>query len=184
MRRVFVVFGILAVVGLGVGLMAAPVQAGFFETLFGIAPSRPVYAYPQSAPMDVTVRPRRGRASTRARGADRKAAAAHRAPWVRINPEKEPDWYLRDTTLRRGDIVVLKTGPVVFEGSDRPAHVIEDFASLKDTRYVSASGKRDIRMMVSGIWAAPDGAVETSRTRRRHASGRRHRNNPREARAE
>jgi len=46
--------------------------------------------------------------------------------------------FLRDGTLRRGDIVVFPDGPRVFNGSRRsPRHHMDDFEGLKDSAPVS-----------------------------------------------
>lgn len=81
---------------------ASPSEAGFLDTLFG-RPSQPVRAsLPENDPLHVTVRKRRAPA---------KAAIPKEVPVVlqrsTLDPSKDPYWYLKDETLRRGDIVVL-----------------------------------------------------------------------------
>jgi hypothetical protein len=61
--------------------------------------------------------------------------------------EGDPDWFLRDTTLRRGDIIVRKDGALVYEGA-RHASRIKDFVALSDTRLLSARAKAQIKQLV------------------------------------
>ncbi len=37
-------------------------------------------------------------------------------PVVQLDPATDPNWYLKDPTLRRGDIVVTASGVMVFQG--------------------------------------------------------------------
>jgi hypothetical protein len=87
---------------------------------------------------------------------------------VSIDPATNPDWYLKDPTLRYGDILILKTGPVVYQGS-RNARVSEDFVSLGQSKVLSSTGLRDVRMMVSGVWTPPEEVVDTPRKKSRRA---------------
>jgi hypothetical protein len=56
---------------------------------------------------------------------------------VKLDPATEPNWYLRDTTLRRGDIVVTRSGILVYKGRDSDTLRGSDFASLSS----SAAGR-------------------------------------------
>ena len=127
-----------AVVGLLFAANAAPASAeGLFDMLLGgAAPSAP-------APADsgtLTVHRRHGRPRPSAPRVARKARpdVVHRAE-VAIDPGKVADWYLHDRTLRRGDIVVLRSGVLVYTGrrggEDRRA---ADFARLRDARFLPA----------------------------------------------
>lgn len=159
--------------------------AAFLEFLFGggQAPSpAPTYSVPYSrSPLDISVRPRRGahghaerprhhkrelgRRSAPGRGEARHAVGEQPDGKSRtagrqrsIDPEKHPDWFLIDPNIRRGDILVLKSGPVVYLGDSHGARTRsrEDFVSLGQSRTLSRSGLRDIRMRVSGVWTPPE----------------------------
>lgn len=102
---------------------------------------------PHDAPLQVTVRPR---SQQRRKGAGRvrlRAVAEAKKPKevVRIDTDKNPDWYLEDATLRLGDIVVLKGEVLVFQGGSVP-YSRENFAALKDSRLPVAE-KRKVRDM-------------------------------------
>ena len=57
-------------------------------------------------------------------------------PVVQLDPATDPSWYLKDPTLRRGDIVVTANGVMVYQGRGSDMNRREDFASLggKDTK--------------------------------------------------
>jgi hypothetical protein len=60
----------------------------------------------------------------------------------------DKDWFLRDVTLRRGDIIVRENGALIYEGA-RHAPRIEDFAKLSDTRLLSKRAKARIEQLVA-----------------------------------
>ena len=182
MRRLLLTVVALGLVGAGwmLALGPTPASAGLLELLFG-APAA-TYA-PAAPPMTVVVRPRRSEArrvrDAKAPGAKRKLAKrllagkdAKPAVSTRIDPNADPDWHLHDPTLRRGDILVLRSGPVVFEGKSRAARVTEDFVSLKDSRLVSQAGRREVRMMVTGMWLAAEAEPARAARSRRSRDGR------------
>lgn len=116
---------------------------GLFDFLFGSRPApvapayQPDYYYGGNA---ITVGPRYGGEEH----AHRRMAArsvSKKPENTAIDPVKVPNWYLQDPTLRRGDIVVLKTGVLVFNGSDGDTANRSDFSSLKQSRLVSAKTK-------------------------------------------
>lgn len=135
------------------GFLAAPTQAqaGLFDFLFGAqqravpqqhAPS-PGYS---RAPLDVRVNPQRRKASGVAKvrpGKERNTKLANKS----IDPRQHPNWFLEDPTLRRGDIVVLPTGVMVYQGGSRP-QTKEDFARLDDSHLVSKKERGRIQDMV------------------------------------
>jgi hypothetical protein len=49
---------------------------------------------------------------------------------VKLDPVSDASWYLRDPTLRRGDIVVTQRGVLVYKGRDSDALHRGDFAEL------------------------------------------------------
>jgi hypothetical protein len=130
---------------------AAGVQAaGLFDaigSIFGADPE-PTRSYRQApggysdgeGGLAVTVRPRRQK-PRRERPVARREKAA---PVISLNldPAKNPNWYLDDPTLRRGDIVVLKGEVLVFEGSGRGPHTREDFTSLARSDLAKAERER------------------------------------------
>jgi len=90
-----------------------PARAGFLDTLFGRpqVPVRQIEA--ESDPLSVTVRKR---------AAKKKPAIPKEAPAVvlqkpTLDSSKDPYWYLKDETLRRGDIVVLPNRVLVLRDS-------------------------------------------------------------------
>ncbi len=116
--------------------------AGFIDaigSLFGADPEPPRYYrqpphspyYGSGSPLDVTVRARRQRPKKERPVVRRqKPTAVAAVPRVKIDPAKNPDWYLDDPTLRRGDIVVLKGEVLVYQGDGRSPRAREDFTAL------------------------------------------------------
>ncbi len=51
-------------------------------------------------------------------------------PVVKLDPAADPNWFLGDPTLRRGDIVVTRQGVLVYQGRDADSLRRSDFASL------------------------------------------------------
>lgn len=93
-------------------LAIAPAQANFLDTLFGRSPAQVRYYEPERDPLNVTVRKRTPK---------KKAAIPKDVPPLlqksTLDPAKDPHWYLKDHTLRRGDIVVLPNRVLVMRGS-------------------------------------------------------------------
>ncbi|MGA0597431.1 hypothetical protein [Enterovirga sp. CN4-39] len=130
------------------GVTAA--QAGFFERLFGIeSDPQPQQYYYQPAPalnryqgidadepLGFTVRKKAKPRSVRREHRETKKTAQ-----VPIDPVKNPEWYLQDPTLRRGDIVVLKDEVLVFRGGRMP-YSRQNFASLAQSDLPKAERER------------------------------------------
>lgn len=127
--------------------------AGLFDaitSIFGADPrpvsprafSRPYGIYGDSEPLDVTVRGRPGRGRARAVSAD---APGQKPLNTSIDPEKVPDWYLRDPTLRRGDILVLKNRVLVVDGGASPGRL--GLTPLDQSRLVSRAERQKVRAM-------------------------------------
>jgi hypothetical protein len=55
-------------------------------------------------------------------------------------------WYLKDETLKKGDIIVLKDRVVVFDGGARD---YSSFASFQTSRLLSAKAKSQLKYLVS-----------------------------------
>ena len=55
-------------------------------------------------------------------------------PPVKLDPASDAYWYLRDPTLRKGDIVVTRSGVVVFDGQRSSGHETSDFTALEGTK--------------------------------------------------
>lgn len=135
---------------IGLACAAWPGPAGaanLFEeigrALFGATAVR--YAPAESTPLDMTVRPRRERDPRLSRPAE-PARPLLQTP---IDSVADARWYLRDPTLRRGDLVVTRTGVVVFEGGAAKGHTAKghdaaDFVPLQRTRLFSRARQDEI----------------------------------------
>lgn len=200
LRGRLVALGAAVLIGASVLAVATP-AAAFLEFLFGgqQAPSpAPSYSTPYSRyPLDISVRPRRGarghaehprhhrrelgrrnvgspgRGEAKRSVGERPSEKSRTAGRQRsIDPERHPDWFLIDPNIRRGDILVLKSGPVVYLGGSHGQRSREDFVSLGQSRTLSRSGLRDIRMMVSGVWTPPEDGAAAGPAKERHGARR------------
>lgn len=105
---------------------ASTVQAaGLFDdlarALFGGGPrlrASPIYEYDDEP---------RARAP-RARAPE--VSSKPKPPIVQLDPQADKQWYLKDPTLRRGDIVVTAGGVLVYQGRDADASRPADFVAL------------------------------------------------------
>ncbi len=124
MRVRFIAMGVA-----GAALLAAVPQAqaanifdDFARAFFGrpAAPQQQFY----SDPLEMTVQPRRK--------APRPVETSSKPPppVVQLDPSTDPNWYLADPTLRRGDIVVTNGGVLVYQGRDSDHLRRSDFAAL------------------------------------------------------
>lgn len=93
------------------------------NALFGRPRPRPVIEYEPYDPLSVTVKPHRKRASA-------EVASKPKPPVVKLDPQRDPDWYLKDPTLRRGDVVVTARGVLVYQGRDSDHMIDGDFTAL------------------------------------------------------
>lgn len=114
----------LAVIGASQA-QAANIFDDFARAFFG-APRRavPVVAVPVESydPLSVTVKPRRQSYP--------EVSSKPSPPVVQLDPSKDPNWYLKDPTLRRGDIVVTARGVMVYQGRDADFSTKADFSAL------------------------------------------------------
>lgn len=124
----------LAGLATALSLLAAPANAGFFDDLARAfsGPPQPRQAIEPSNPLYVTVKPqwkRGARQRTRIPTAEAKSTPP-KAPAVKLDPSSDPNWYLKDPTMRRGDIVITDRGVLVFYGRDADDMRRSDFAAL------------------------------------------------------
>lgn len=125
---------------------SAPAKAAnFWETLFG-APARPALApMPERGPLHMTVRPKRKKAALdKVDGSGKDEPAMPRV--TPIEYAKDPFWYLKDETLKKGDIIVLKDRVVVFGGGER---AYANFAAFQTSRLLSDRAKSQLKYLVS-----------------------------------
>lgn len=160
--------------GLAVALVisAAPAaQAGIFDNLaraiFGPQRLRAVPIYEQEAPAPRAPRPRAPEVSSKPK-----------PPVVQLDPATDPHWYLRDPTLRRGDIVVTAGGVLVYQGRDSDAMRPADFTALggsdskgwKQRLHEAAAGGRNVFGTGNGASRTEAPARQATATRAETAS--------------
>lgn len=123
-RRMVLALGVAGSIGLA---LAPPAQAaGFLDDL-----TRAIFGNPQppamiGEPAGPAARPRPGK--------PRPVSTKPAEPAVKLDPASDSYWYLRDPTLRKGDIVVTRNGVVVFDGQRASGHLNSDFTALEDTK--------------------------------------------------
>lgn len=107
-RRVLMVGMVAAMVVSGApGVQAANLFEELGRAIFGGGPrlrATPIYEY------DEPMQPRAPRQKAP------EASSKPKPPVVQLDPATDPSWYLRDPTLRRGDIVVTANGVMVYQG--------------------------------------------------------------------
>jgi hypothetical protein len=133
----------VTVILIGLGASMPAQAAGFFDDLAGALFGRPA---PRAAifhdPLEMTVQPRRMNAPA--------LTSRPPPPVVKLDPAKEPDWYLRDPSLRRGDIVVTAAGVMVYQGRDSDAIRQSDFATLRATKSGAKGWQRQVLAGAAG----------------------------------
>lgn len=133
--------------GTSVGLVgiSGSAEAGLFDFLFGgFARPQPAPQYYSPPPLEMRVNPRPKKAHVREEGPAKPRVLARA-----IDPVKNPNWYLEDPTLRRGDVVVLKGQILVYDGG-RNAGSRDAFTALKDSRILSKGERDRIQQMAGG----------------------------------
>jgi hypothetical protein len=132
---------------------AASAQGGLFEFLhFGGGAETPpsaAEAAPSNTyrPLEMRVRPRRSArraAPRRSETAQRDMITRQKEDYAKLNPATNPDWYLQDPTLRPGDLVVLKSGIMMFAGEREAAHMPSDFRPLDEDRTLSKADRQNL----------------------------------------
>lgn len=124
-----------AVIGFSISSPAGASARNLFEdfaaTFFG-APTRPTaYHYVperEYAPLHMTVRKRQPRKPKPVSLPE--VSTKPSPPLVKLDPAIDANWYLKDPTLRRGDIVVTTKGVLVYNGRRSEDLRRSDFASL------------------------------------------------------
>jgi hypothetical protein len=123
-RRMVLAIGVAGGIGLA---MVSPAQAaGFFDDL-----SRAIFGNPTppaaiGGPDGPAIKPKPSR--------PRPTSTKPAEPAAKLDPGSDAYWYLRDPTLRKGDIVVTRNGIVVFDGQKSSEHAISAFTALEDTK--------------------------------------------------
>lgn len=123
-RRMILAIGVAG--GIGFAMAPRAEAAGFLDNLtraiFG-GPMPPAMIGGSDGPV---IRPKTGK--------PRQVASKPAEPAVKLDPASDPYWYLRDPTLRKGDIVVTRSGIVVFDGRQSSEHASSAFTALEDTK--------------------------------------------------
>ena len=118
---------ILAIGAAGGLAFASQAQAaGFLDDLTRAIFGNPAPPAMIGGPDGPAIRPRPSK--------PRPASTKPTEPAVKLDPASDSYWYLRDPTLRKGDIVVTSRGVVVFDGQRASGHVSSDFTALEDTK--------------------------------------------------
>lgn len=138
MRVRFIAMGVAGVAMLASApqVQAANIFDDFARAFFG-RPTAQQQVY--SDPLEMTVQPRRKAPKFS------ETSSKPPPPVVQLDPATDPNWYLADPTLRRGDIVVTNGGVLVYQGRDSDALRRSDFAAL-------GSGKASSKKAGSGAW--------------------------------
>lgn len=110
----------LLVVTAAPGAKAAGLFDGLARAIFGQPRlyASPIYEFDDDRP----------RARPRPRAPE--AATKPKPPIVKLDPQTDRNWHLKDPTLRRGDIVVTASGVLVYQGRDSDATTPADFVAL------------------------------------------------------
>jgi hypothetical protein len=151
----------LAIIG---PLSVSPVSAGFFDSLFGNSapPQAPAAAMAPSPGMTVTISPSKSFARPRAeavrarRVVSRHKAVRQAAAPANLDPSQDSEWFLKDPTLRAGDIVVLEREVLVLNGRVRGPLTRANFTSLD-----KASAPSDARAMLGPNMSAQSASNAT-----------------------
>lgn len=123
-RRMILAIGVAGSFGLAMAPQAQ--AAGFLDDLTRAIFGNPTPPAAIGIPDGPAIRPR----PSKPRAVSTKPAE----PAVKLDPASDAYWYLRDPTLRKGDIVVTRSGVVVFDGRRSSGHETSDFTALEDTR--------------------------------------------------
>ncbi|MGO4172047.1 hypothetical protein [Bosea sp. TAF32] len=119
--------------------------AGFFDNL-----ARAIFGPPRLRASPIYEFDEAPRAKPRQRASE--PASKPKPPVVKLDPQTDRNWHLKDPTLRRGDIVVTASGVLVYQGRDSDATHPGDFVTLggsdpkgwKQTLQTAAAGGRNM----------------------------------------
>ncbi|WID95401.1 hypothetical protein QO058_21900 [Bosea vestrisii] len=123
-RRMILAIGMAGSIGLAMAPQAQ--AAGFFDDLARAVFGNPTPPAAIGGPEAPAVRPKANR--------PRQTSTKPAEPAVKLDPASDAYWYLRDPTLRKGDIVVTRNGIVVFDGQKSSEHASSAFTALEDTK--------------------------------------------------
>jgi hypothetical protein len=158
-----VIASAFALLMLGLPAHAQNAENSLFDLLF--APARPV---PQVAPAPAVVPgyyvPRSIRRVARQRPKIRYAALPKAEPLqIKISDRQTPldlkagpaAAFMKDETLRPGDIVVMKDGPKVFVGRPDDRHSARDFESVGRSDFIDRRTRTQLAAMMLPVGAMP-----------------------------
>lgn len=123
-RRMILALGLAGAIGLAMAPQAQ--AAGFLDDLTRAIFGNPTPPAAIGIPDGPAIKPK----PSKPRPVNTKPAE----PAVKLDPASDSYWYLRDPTLRKGDIVVTRSGIVVFDGQHASGHASSDFTALEDTK--------------------------------------------------
>jgi len=120
------------------GLAMAPQAqaAGFLDDLTRAIFGNPTPPAAVGTPDGPAIRPKPSKS--------RQASTKPADPAVKLDPASDAYWYLRDPTLRKGDIVVTRSGIVVFDGQKSSEHASSAFTALEDTKRLSKAQQQTL----------------------------------------
>lgn len=123
-RRMILAIGMAG----GIGLAMAPQAqaAGFFDDLARAVFGNPTPPAAIGGPDGPAIRPKPSK--------PRPVSTKPAEPAAKLDPASDAYWYLRDPTLRKGDIVVTRNGIVVFDGQKSSEHASSAFTALENTK--------------------------------------------------
>jgi hypothetical protein len=135
---------------------SVPASAGFFDDLGALFGGGPPRMQQPSQPFEVTVFPNRNRTgprkprSVRGKTLSKEAAKRNTDKAEKLDPSKDPNWFLKDPTLRAGDVVVTTRGVLVYQvHRSSLQHRFEDFVSLNQSKLVPKALRALITRMAS-----------------------------------
>lgn len=123
-RRMILAMGVAGSIGLAMAPQAQ--AAGFFDDLARAVFGNPTPPAAIGGPEGPAIKPKPSK--------PRPVSTKPAEPAVKLDPASDAYWYLRDPTLRKGDIVVTRSGIVVFDGQKSSEHASSAFTALEDTK--------------------------------------------------
>lgn len=133
-RRMVLAIGVTGSLGLAMAPQAQ--AAGFLDDLTRVIFGNPSPPAMIGIPDGPALRPRPSK--------PRPASTKPAEPTVKLDPASDAYWYLRDPTLRKGDIVVTRSGVVVFDGQRSSGHETSDFTALEGTKRLTKAQQQTL----------------------------------------